>query len=163
MEKATCWLCKEPYDFDIGKDLGPGTLDAIMRGVRRVRYLQHCKKCCKLTIARVYSAKTEGSEQWRAKLDPVMLEKWLEENQPKLPTYPEMPEANPERNWASLKRKHMYLMGGRCQICDRRDKTVTIYRKSKRRPDRTPLQRDTIALCFTCHGVIGYRLAMAKD
>lgn len=164
--RATCWLCRIPFDFNIGKDLGGATLSSILQGVRRIRYLQYCKKCCKLTIAEAFSAKTEGSRAWQDKLSPAELKKWCKkhpiENIPPV-DIPLLPEENPVRNWANLKRKHMYLMDGRCQICDRKDKTVDIYRKTNRRKDRTPLMRDTIALCSVCHKTVGYRLATHTD
>jgi hypothetical protein len=157
--KAVCWLCKHPYEFDVGKDLSPWSLSSILRGVRRVRYLQYCKICCKKSVAEIYSAKTEGSWAWREGLGVRERAEWEINNAPTVI----LPEENPVRNWSMLKKKHMYLMGGRCQICDRRVSSVEVYKKSKRRPDRTPLQRDTVALCSECYDCVEHRLAMAEN
>lgn len=169
IRRATCWLCKTPYDFDVGRELGKHTLDAIMSGAaRRFRYLQYCKKCSKLTIEKVFSMKVEGSHMWRQNLTVEELNVWLKDHMrtgTPLPDAERPPEwENNKRGWAIMKRRHLYLTGGRCQVCDGAYRDVDIYsRADVRRPNKTALQRDLLALCGICLSLVQDRLGKKSD
>lgn len=40
-----CWKCETPFPDGLRNELPPETYRAILRGVRRARYLDLCKKC----------------------------------------------------------------------------------------------------------------------
>ncbi len=152
-ERAVCWRCKTPFDFNVRDVLGLHTLRCMMEGIRRKRYLQYCKKCSLIPIGKIFE---EEMSNYKAHLDR------LEQAIDKVYAGVDLP-ANlepSERNWKLLKRKHMFLMGGRCQVCDIRDDTVDIYVKTTRREGQTPLQRDTVALCGVCYSHVGHRLGV---
>lgn len=167
-QQAICWLCKTPYGFDVSAELGEMTMYAIVRGSRRFRYLQYCKKCSKLTIEKIFSMKVEGSHMWRQNLTAEELDVWLKNH---MRTTTPLPDAerppddgNKGQNWAIMKRRHLFLTGNRCQICDGAYKDVDIYsRADDRRSGKTSLQRDLLALCGICLSLVQDRLGKKSN
>ncbi len=148
-----CWLCGTPYDFDVEDLLGAETLRCMVKGDERVRYLQYCAKCGKKSLGQVFQ---EIRNRHDGKPDkPVMVKGYITTVKPlsSLETL--------ERNWNILVRKHLFIMGNRCQVCDIKSKTdnpVRVFDKTDRRPGSTPLQRDIITLCSHCFDFFGHRL-----
>jgi len=168
IRKAVCWLCKTPFDFDVGGELGKETLASIMRGVRRFRYLRYCKKCSKLTVGKIFSMKVEGSHMWRQNLAVEELEEWLKNNMKTTTPLPDADRPPDEwdrgRSWDIMRRRHLFLTGRRCQICDGAYKDVNVYSRSgSRRSGKTPLQRDLLALCGACLSLVRGRLGSKSD
>ena len=153
LRTVKCWLCGTPYDFDIKDLLGPETLRCMVKGDERVRYLQYCSKCGGKPLGQVFQEIRSRYDKSPGK--PVMV---------KGATATARPASSPEtlnRNWSVLKRRHLFIMGNRCQVCDVKSKEnnpVDVYDKTDRRPGSTPLQRDIIALCLNCFDYFGHLL-----
>lgn len=131
-KRLACWKCGHPYEFDVLDALGPETLRAMARGVRRQRYLQYCNIC--------------KNESTPVKEPPPPPERTV------VPTF--------GSQWNYLKFRHLEFMGHRCQICaitDRKDVTISLCRKKEQ---GRYMQRDVLALCELCHDLVSPRLAL---
>ena len=128
--RLKCWKCGTPYDFNVEEALGKETLNAMIRGVRRQRYLKFCKKCA------------------GAVTDP---------DRPK-DVVKQMTAIPSGFEWGALCSRHLEMMDYRCQICRKKEKgTTRVYPVPVEKLGRY-LQRDILTLCPTCYHLIEGRL-----
>jgi hypothetical protein len=130
-KRLKCWKCGTPYDFNVKEALGEDTLNAMVKGVKRQRYLKFCKICV--------GAVTDPDEPGEKKGNPSVA----------LPT---------GYNWSYLCSRHLEMMDYRCQICRKKEKGgIKVYPVPVEKLGRY-LQRDILALCPACYHLVENRL-----